>query len=427
MEELIIYTTNKGACAVDLHSGNIITQFKNDETAPNLSCFLATNSPSGNPLLFSAQTKGAMMHVYNWNRESVDQQIVLPEKLTCLTASSCGTWLAGGSASGRMFVWELASGKLVFSREVHYQSVTKLAFTEGLLFSTSKDARVLGWSLVTMASDPKDCQPCITWTEHNLAVVDLVIGGGPARDTRVFTVSADKTVRIWDVASQALLTTITLPAAEQPTTLAVDQLERALYVGCVSGKILSVSLYDVSPSTGLVSVGGASGVVESGNVALAHHKAAVTSLSMSFDATLLVSADDKGAICVWDLPSRQVSRSIKQPRAEMNPVTYVQTVTTHGLPTEKYNPKTAVKLPMLKRVQDDKPEDHDVLIKIQPRRKTVAHEDTLQQMVESAQFGGDSLAGKVIQLENELSQAKSSFASLKESHETLWGIYQKSV
>lgn len=424
MEELLIYTTNKGACAVDLHSGNNITQFKNDETAQNLSVFLP-NTPSGNPLLLSAQTKGAMLHVYSWNRESVDQQIVLPEKLSCLGASPCGTWLAGGSNSGRLFVWELASGKLVFSREVHYQAVTKVAFTEGLLFSTSKDARVLGWSLVTMAADPKDAQPAITWTDHNLGVVDLVVGGGPSRDSRVFTLSNDKTVRIWDVSSAALLTTITLPAAEQPSCLAVDQLERTLFIGCVSGKILQISLYDVSPSTGLVSVGGASGVVESGNVALSHHKERVTSLALSFDATLLVSADDKGSICVWDLPSRQVSKTIKQPRAEMNPVTYVQTVTTHGLPTEKYNPKTAVKLPMLKRVQDDKPEDHDILVKIKPTNKLVSQEDHLVALVESAQFGGDSLAGKVVQLENELQQAKSSFASLKESHETLWGIYQR--
>lgn len=423
MEEVIVYTTSHGAAAVDMHSGNYISNFKNNSTAQNLSVFL-THTPSGTPLLLSAQHKSALLHVYNWTRESTDQQIVLPERLSCLTASKCGSWLAAGTHSGRMFVWELASGRLVFSREVHYQAVTKLAFTDGLLFSTSKDARVLGWSLVAMASDPSDCQPSLVWTEHSLGVVDLVVGAGPARDTRVFTVATDKTVRVWDVASAALLTTITLPAAEEPTCLAVDQLERTVFVGCASGNILAVSLYDVSPSTGLVSIGGAQGVVDSGTTVLAHHESAITSLAVSFDATLLVSADTRGSLCVWDLPSRQVTRNIKQPRSERYPINYVQVVTTHGLPKEKYNPKTAIKLPMLKRVQDDRPEEHDVLVKIQPRVSEVQVDD-LQQLVESAQFGGDSLAGKVVQLENELAQAQSSFASLKASHDTLWSIYQK--
>lgn len=33
--------------------------------------------------------------------------MVLPEKMTCISVDKNGTWLAGGTASGRIYLWEV--------------------------------------------------------------------------------------------------------------------------------------------------------------------------------------------------------------------------------------------------------------------------------------------------------------------------------
>jgi pre-rRNA-processing protein IPI3 len=41
------------------------------------------------------------------------------------------------------------------------------------------------------------------------------------------------------------------------------------------------------------------------------HAAEITAVSLSFDATLLVSGDKSGEVFVWDVASRQVLRKVK--------------------------------------------------------------------------------------------------------------------
>jgi pre-rRNA-processing protein IPI3 len=39
-------------------------------------------------------------------QDQLHTKIVLPEKLTCTALDRCGSYFAGGTASGRVYLWE---------------------------------------------------------------------------------------------------------------------------------------------------------------------------------------------------------------------------------------------------------------------------------------------------------------------------------
>ena len=94
--------------------------------------------------IFTAVPNKALINVYSWGKESVDQRIPIPEALTCITLINHPNgsnnnsdnddnqlyklpnyrvpWLlAGGSKSGKLYIWELSSGNLLCVRDAHYQ------------------------------------------------------------------------------------------------------------------------------------------------------------------------------------------------------------------------------------------------------------------------------------------------------------------
>ena len=75
--------------------------------------------------------------------------MILPERLTCLDVNASGTWCAGGTAGGRIYIWELASGALFRSFAAHYRSVTVLRFTAtgDALITGSEDSSINVWSI----------------------------------------------------------------------------------------------------------------------------------------------------------------------------------------------------------------------------------------------------------------------------------------
>ncbi|KAG6867992.1 hypothetical protein C0993_008599 [Termitomyces sp. T159_Od127] len=60
-----------------------------------------------------------------------------------------GTYCAGGTAQGRIYFWEVASGILYNSWDAHYRQVTVLRFTSdgSALISGSEDSGVSVWSV----------------------------------------------------------------------------------------------------------------------------------------------------------------------------------------------------------------------------------------------------------------------------------------
>ncbi|GFH21551.1 uncharacterized protein HaLaN_18880 [Haematococcus lacustris] len=281
---------------------------------------------------------------WTWHKDQVVQRSFAQEKLTALAASTCGALLAGGGASGTVYMWETASGRLLRSWPAHYKAVTCLAFTcsASLLVSGSEDTLVSSWllhDLLDASQDlgsPADSRPLPlhSWSSHSLPVTALALGAaGHEAAGLVASASLDRSVKLHRLSDGALLATVALPVAA--TAVVVDAGEHALYVGGADGSVYEVSLVgevadlqQQQPNgTGGSQLGaqrpswlqaGGAGLGESGallhpHARMAAHSREVTALAMSLDGELLVSGSEDGSAVVWDLRSRQPLHTLTTP------------------------------------------------------------------------------------------------------------------
>ena len=89
-----------------------------------------------------------------WHASSDKSSLTMtvPEKLSALTTSSNGALAAAGSLTGKVFVWEVSSGRLLrVLPHAHYQRVAVVRFTaDGRhLVTGSMDSTVHVWSIAS--------------------------------------------------------------------------------------------------------------------------------------------------------------------------------------------------------------------------------------------------------------------------------------
>lgn len=174
--------------------------------------------------------------------------------------------------------------------------------------------------------------PYHAWSEHTLPVTDVVCGVGSFGTARVFTASLDHTVKVWDLSTGTLLTTLLFPSFV--SSMAVDPTETRLYAGCgKEGLIVQASLYRRKEGSqrsrsayeaigGNAVEGGVEHVgIEDNDAGVTFRSAApespvtenvVTCLSINLDGTLLVAGCGDGTVIVWDTASRQAIRTFSQ-------------------------------------------------------------------------------------------------------------------
>lgn len=168
------------------------------------------------------------------------------EKMECLATSSDGLYCVGGSASGKLYIWEVASGAMLRYWDAHYSAVTAVSFTDDnlCLVSAERHAYIRAWrvaEVVDVSERARSKQPSAfqVWTDHTLPVTDLSVGVGGAA-CRVFSASLDQSVKVWCLASGDLVATVVFPS--KCMAVATDPAERDMYVGGSDGVIYPVSL-----------------------------------------------------------------------------------------------------------------------------------------------------------------------------------------
>ncbi|KAI8347035.1 WD40-repeat-containing domain protein [Mortierella sp. GBAus27b] len=323
----------------NLHTGSMLGSFKQN-VCPLQSLALVNNPRNLGSLFLSAQADKGMMHVYNFQKDQVYMKFPLPDKIVSLATSTRGTYCVGGTESGRIHVWEIATGILHRTFDAHYKKITVLRFSsdDTVLFSGSEDAAVHVWMVNSLLDDSNtntSPAPHYSWTDHTLPITDIQCGVGRFHGARVVTSSLDHTCKLWDLSTGALLTTFLFPT--KILALALDPAER--YFLAASGTPASSSssaneadyliyqamLYKAKHAqqgyTTLEAVDGDSGLEQiglggakrhGGDLVFRGHNHPVLRLALNFDGSALVSGDSKGQLIVWDVASRQMVRDVKQ-------------------------------------------------------------------------------------------------------------------
>ncbi|KAF9920625.1 Pre-rRNA-processing protein ipi3 [Linnemannia zychae] len=332
----------------NLHTGSMLGSFKQNIT-PLQSLALVNNPRNLGSIFLSSQAEKGMMHVYNFQKDQVYLKFPLPEKIVCLATSNRGIYCAGGTESGRIHIWEVATGILHRTFDAHYKKITVLRFSadDTAMFSGSEDASVHVWMVNALLDDGQIESPAphYSWTDHTLPITDIQCGVGRFHGSRVITSSMDHTCKLWDLSTGSLLTTFLFPT--KITALAFDPSER--YFLAASGTPASTSstaneadyliyqatLYKakhtqqgyttmeaVDGDSGLeqIGLGGAKRHGSSGDLVFRGHHHPIQRLALNFDGSALVSGDNKGHLMVWDVASRQMVREIKQHKGAISSI-----------------------------------------------------------------------------------------------------------
>lgn len=340
MDEVVFYVTagdpadkqsqeSVGSVA-SIHSSKHYTSFRNAD-CPRYGA--AVTGLGNHHRVFVAAPGKALINCYSWGKEGVDQRFPVPEEMSCLAiAQHPGSgppqlenpefqvpWLlAGGAKSGRLYLWELASGNLVCVRDAHYQQVGVLRFSKcgTFLVSGGDDSRVMVWRTMDLVGpEPAQARAHAVFTHHTLAVTDLAVAdSGSAADIQVLSASRDGTVRSYHVLARQPQSTFVF--SHPVECLARDPAGRALYVGLANGDIRAVPLYAANPhSHVLEALGGAGRIVtvaddpELRHTFVHHADGAVpTMVAVSMDGMCIVLADRAGHVYVADVVTRQVCR-----------------------------------------------------------------------------------------------------------------------
>ena len=137
----------------DIQTGATLASFKQTNAGPHSLATLKSKSTQGGFILASQPDK-SIMNVYNFQKVSFmpssgadlltfplqDQmslKIVLPEKLTCIALDHRGDFCAGGTAAGRIYLWEvrLLAHRFLFPKLTACRPPQGSCITHGMLIT----------------------------------------------------------------------------------------------------------------------------------------------------------------------------------------------------------------------------------------------------------------------------------------------------
>ncbi|KAM6219695.1 WD repeat-containing protein 18 [Rhynchocyon petersi] len=302
--EVAVCTDSAGqmwSCVVwELHSGANLLTYRGGQAGPRGLALL-----NGEYLLAAQLGKNYISAWELQRKDQLQQKIMCPGPVTCLTTSPDGFYVLAGIEEN-IYLWEVSTGNLLVILSRHYQDVACLQFTgDGSHFiSGGKDCLVLAWSLCSvLQADPSRIPaPRHVWSQHSLPITDLHCGfGGPL--ARVATASLDQTVKLWELSSGELLLSVLFDGAIMAVTL--DLAEHHMFCGGSDGSIFQVDLctwpgqreksFQPEQENGKVFRG---------------HRNQVTCLSVSTDGSLLLSGSHDETVRLWDIQSKQCVRTV---------------------------------------------------------------------------------------------------------------------
>lgn len=240
-------------------------------------------------------------------------------------------------------VFKTCTGRQVATTASHLQPVTSLAIdpTSNFILSGSSDASIHVWSLPGILSFSNPAlsttlqppnSPIRTFSNHRAAVTSLAVGHSTGRNNIVVSTAKDNTAIVWDYHTGRALRTFLLPLSA--TSVALDPVDRAFYVGYEDGSVQSVDLYRgnsiqhplydpaVQSTPAQVST-------EDRWLPPSAESGSTNTLSLTYDGTILLSGHANGKLLSWNVARRKYISSIAD---YTHPVTNLVMLPPGGIP-----------------------------------------------------------------------------------------------
>ncbi|KAG8942725.1 Pre-rRNA-processing protein ipi3 [Tulasnella sp. 424] len=459
-------TLGLGSIALyDIQTGSQLASFKQTSASIHSTAIVGTKAEKGG-LIVASQPDKAILNVYTFQKEQLYLKIVLPEKLTCITTDTEGRYCAGGTANGKIYLWEVASGILFNAFDAHYRKITVLRFTldGAALVSGSEDSRVTVWTLSSLLDNDLQHEiptPYCTLADHTLPISDIKC------DTIHALIRANMPIdfsllfepQLWEISSTTLLATFIFP---QPITiLAFDLAERAFFAASQDGSIHQVNLFRqrknrMGHETGsLEAVGGMDegGAMRIDDEDVPTRKRLIsagqeaTSLAISFTGSTLLVGTATGVVQVYDIPSHQLIRSINVQQgfavthvcSFLKPLDLVGQMTIGGPSTTDNIPVRPIS--SFHRIRDQASRDaHEVPVMLPIPSETPVlrgglppydfladHRFFMGQQSETGATSTQSLQSRIAELEGELASMKQNLTKAKGLNDAMWETVVSSV
>ncbi|KAH8388770.1 hypothetical protein KR200_011793 [Drosophila serrata] len=311
VEALFISTGSEDntTCSVqDLRTGTDLMRYKGGGVAQHHGLAMISLS-----YVFAANSAKPLIHVWPINKQEqmASLRFVVPGKVNALSLTPDGCFLAAGIQEN-IYLWHMNTGRMLNTLSKHYQPITCLRFTDNgeHFISGGKDGAVLVWDL-TFAAAPLDTgsgqdstEPLYSFNDHGLAVTDLYSGVGGIR-SHLFTVSLDRCCNVYDLLDGTQLLSVVFPVALH--SVIVNRIETQVFAGSGDGKVYVFHMekaprmkeYHVEEDELQAFVGHTAGK-------------AITNLALNMSSTSLVSGGEDNQVCVWDVGSRQLIKTLPQ-------------------------------------------------------------------------------------------------------------------
>ncbi|CAN6469318.1 unnamed protein product [Victoria cruziana] len=302
-------------CCWDLWSGAVRFRLRPCASPPHAiacigGCFFAASQVR--------KSASSSVFYWPWNKSQAETRSFV-EPIKPLSSNNDGTYMIGGGSSGSIYLWEVATGRLLRKWAAHFKEVTCLIFSDdgSLIISGSEDGSVKVWSMFRMFDDGGMLQHEHPYEHrfhgHALPVTDVVSGYGGC-NAIVISSSDDCTCKVWSLSLGVLLRTISFP--DKVAAVALEPGEYAFYAACNDANIY----------IGALNCGKSSDSIYGKDIigVLSDHSEAVTSLGLSADGVTLVSGSKDKTVRVWNTITRLVLRILKHDRGPISNILVVK-------------------------------------------------------------------------------------------------------
>ncbi|VFQ62333.1 unnamed protein product [Cuscuta campestris] len=318
--ELVIASSSidGGISCWDLNSGAEHLRFRTCSSPPHGLAsvggrFLASSQ------LRQSKSSAVSIFYWSWNKPQVEAKSFPAEEIGPLVSNADGSFIAGGGASGDIYLWQVASGKLLKKWHAHFRGVTCLVFIDdqSLLVSASEDGSIRVWSLIMVFDDSMRKQAERpyehSFSKHTLKVTDIVVGSGGV-NAIIISASEDRTCKVWSLSRGIVLRDVVFPSIID--AIALDPGEHVFYAGGRDGKIYIGALNALSISNSNYG----SHIIGS----LTEHSKGITCLAFSMDGFKLLAGSEDGLVRAWDTKSHSITRIFRHGKGPVNNILVIR-------------------------------------------------------------------------------------------------------